>query len=203
MKDNAERQRAGRHVPAVMLFVMAVVVLVGADLAAKTQAFARVAPAAISLSGDWTGRPVIPPHEPVIVIPKVLALHLTANTGAVFGIGKGGRWVFVVFSVVAAAVILTIFARSGARSWVLHLALAAVLAGALGNLYDRLRFGVVRDMVLLFPGVKLPFGWRWPGGAEGLYPWIFNVADVCLVVGLLVLMILMWREERTCRDAKP
>jgi len=56
--------------------------------------------------------------------------------------------------------------------------------------------------VLLFPGVKLPFGWRWPGGAEGLYPWIFNVADICLVAGLCVLVILMWREDSKVKKGR-
>ena len=51
-------------------------------------------------------------------------------------------------------------------------------------------------MLLLFPGVKLPFGWHWPNGSDGLYPWIFNVADACLVIGLFFLMILMYRHER-------
>ena len=45
-------------------------------------------------------------------------------------------------------------------------------------------YDAVRDLFLLFPGVNLPFGWSWPGGARGLYPWIFNAADVYLVLAL-------------------
>jgi signal peptidase II len=156
-----------------------------------------VAGAPAALVRDEAGRLApLPQHEAVILIPKVLALHLTANEGAVFGLGQGGRWIFIVFSIVACAVIAVVFARSKPQSRLLHITLAAILAGALGNLYDRLRYGVVRDMLLLFPGVKLPFGWRWPDGSEGLYPWIFNIADVCLVVGLVILMIIMYRADR-------
>ena len=55
----------------------------------------------------------------------------------------------------------------------------------------------------LFPEVRLPFGLHWPDGSDGLYPWIFNVADVCLVCGLIVLMILMYRHDRAeARAAK-
>ena len=184
------------------MFAVTAAVLLAADLVVKWQAFERVAGQPVALRGGAEGQAAIPAHESVIVVRKLLALHLTANTGAVFGLGKGGRWVFVLFSIVASTVIITVFARSRARSRVLHVVLAMVLAGALGNLYDRLRFGVVRDMVLLFPGVKLPFGWRWPGGAEGLYPWIFNVADICLVAGLCVLVILMWREDSKVKKGR-
>jgi signal peptidase II len=96
----------------------------------------------------------------------------------------------------------TIFARSGARSMFLHVCLALVLAGALGNLYDRIVYGAVRDLLLLFPGVSLPFGWSWPDGSTGLYPWIFNFADVCLVVGLLLLMALSFRHDAAERRAE-
>ena len=181
----------------VVPFLLATVILLSADLLTKSAAFDRVAGEPVSLSRDESGRLApMPAHDAILLIPKVLALHLTANEGAVFGLGRGGRWIFIAFSLIASAVILAVFGRSERRARGLHLALAAVLAGALGNLYDRLRFGVVRDMLLLFPGVKLPFGWHWPNGSDGLYPWIFNVADACLVIGLFFLMILMYRHER-------
>ena len=137
----------------------------------------------------------IPPHPRRVVVPKVLALHLTVNHGAVFGIGQGKRWIFVAFSLVAGIALPWIFARTRRDQWILHLAIAAVLAGALGNLYDRLVHGGVRDMMNLLPGVELPFGLAWPGGATEVYPWIFNVADVCLVVGLGILMVAIYRAD--------
>lgn len=196
---------AGRSRGAILRFAVVFLVVLVGDLVLKQQAFERVAgtPVALERGPDGT-LPPIPAHDAVIVVPKVLALQLTLNRGAVFGLGQGGRWVFVFFSVVAVGVVVTIFTRSRANAIVLHLALAAVLAGALGNLYDRLAVGAVRDMLLLFPGVRLPFGWTWPGGADGLYPWIFNLADVGLVIGLGVLVILSSRSERAeTRPAEP
>jgi signal peptidase II len=194
---NTRKNRAGRHASAVILFVIVAAALLASDLIVKAVSFERVAGTPVVLERDENGQlPPAPPHEAVTVIPKVLALHLTVNKGAVFGLGQGGRWVFIVFSIVASIVLVAVFARSDAKSRILHIALAAVLAGALGNLYDRVMFGAVRDMLLLFPGVKLPFGWRWPDGSDGLYPWIFNVADVCLVLGLIVLMVIMYRHDR-------
>lgn len=195
--SSRDRSGAGRHLPSIALFVVTAALLVAGDLASKSAAFASVAGAPLTLrSGAANDGSVIPAHAPRVIVPRVLALHLTVNRGAVFGLGQGGRWIFIVFSVVATIVIVTIFARSDPRRHVLHLTLAAVLAGALGNLYDRLRFGMVRDLLHLFPDVRLPFGWTWPDGRSCLYPWIFNVADVCLVVGLFVLLALMLRQDR-------
>jgi len=189
--------RAYRHRAAVALFIIATVLLAAADLTVKHFAFRDVAANPVALERDANGQlPPIPPHPSRVLVPKLLALHLTVNEGAVFGLGEGGRWIFVAFTAVAAVVIITTFARSRPHSWILHLTLASILAGAVGNLYDRLVYGVVRDMLWLFPGVDLPFGLHWPDGSAGLYPWIFNVADVCLVVGLIALMAMMWRQDR-------
>jgi signal peptidase II len=192
--------RAGRHQSAVLRFVVVLLVLLAADLAVKSWSYRTVAgqPVQVQRAEDGT-LPPLPRHDSRVVVPRILALHLTLNRGAVFGLAEGGRWIFVAFSIVATGVILVTFSRSRAGAWVLHVTLAAVLAGALGNLYDRLMFGVVRDMFLLFPGVNLPFGWSWPDGSRGLYPWIFNVADVCLVAGLLVLVVITWRTDEASK----
>ncbi|MCH8259484.1 MAG: signal peptidase II, partial [Planctomycetes bacterium] len=80
---------------------------------------------------------------------------------------------------------------------------ALILAGAIGNLYDRVMFGMVRDMLWLFPGVKLPFGLTWPGGgSDELYPWVFNIADASLLVGLGILMLGMYREDKKSAKKK-
>ncbi|NJS15352.1 MAG: hypothetical protein HC788_13065, partial [Sphingopyxis sp.] len=79
--------------------------------------------------------------------------------------------------------------------------LGLVLAGALGNLYDRVVYGAVRDMLHMFPGVELPFGWTWPNGLRDVWPWVFNGADVSLLVGVGVLLmgigngLIMWAQK--------
>lgn len=199
MNDHVDRtpRRAGHHPRAWTVILITALVLLAADLASKTLAFQHVAGEAVPLGRDASGRlPAVPAHEPVPLVPGILSLHLTANEGAVFGLGQGGRWIFICLSVAAIGVIGLVFWRSRPGAVLLHLALGAVLAGALGNLYDRVRFAAVRDMLWLFPGVKLPFGWRWPGGSDDLYPWIFNIADVALLIGVGLLALIMLRGER-------
>jgi lipoprotein signal peptidase len=105
------------------------------------------------------------------VMPRV-------NHGALFGIGQGHKGnangVFAAVSVVAAAgIVLWGTRRHTAREKGLMAALGLILGGTVGNLYDRLVFGGVRDF-LYFYRVE------WP---------VFNVADCCLVVGAALLLV--------------
>lgn len=125
----------------------------------------------------------IPRHEPTVVVPGVLNMQLTLNTGAVFGLGKGQRWLFVVVSLIATVVIFVLVWRSPPGAWAYPIALGMILSGALGNLYDRVRFSAVRDMLHMLP-------------ETGLWPWIFNLADVALVVGVLLVLVLSFWAER-------
>lgn len=71
------------------------------------------------------------------IIPGWLTFRRSLNDGAVFGSFTGYVGVFVAASVAALLFVLYLFARSGRRQYVLHVALGCILAGALGNLYDR------------------------------------------------------------------
>src|SRR6186997_2177769 len=84
-------------------------------------------------------------------LPGWLHFHLTANYGAVFGIGQGQRVVFLAFSV-GAILFLTYLFRASGRQWFYQLILGMLLAGVLGNMYDRMKFGYVRDMIYALPG---------------------------------------------------
>lgn len=186
--DSPVLRRAGQYPRAVVTALLVALVVLGVDLIVKALAFRFVAGAE---------------HEAVGVIPYVLSLKLVENRGAVFGIGQGQRLAFVLVGVVAVIVIVIAFLRSAAHRRFLHVALALILAGALGNLYDRVMFGMVRDMLWLFPGVKLPFGLTWPGsGSDELYPWVFNIADASLLIGLGILMLGMYREDKKSAKKK-
>ncbi len=177
--------RSGR---AVTLFFVVFIAALVADLSLKTWAFAELGPEPVDIPAVLDGIEPLPP-DTVTIVPGVLSLRLTLNTGAVFGMWSGYRSMFIITTAVAIAVVAFFFCTSRERQWVVHTALALVLAGAIGNLYDRWQYHAVRDMLWLFPDVELPLGLSWPGGVRDVYPWIFNIADVALLVGIIALLI--------------
>lgn len=195
--------------------------------------------------------------HPYPLIRGFLSLDRSINFGALFGIGGGMTRVFILASVAAVAFVGYMFATSRRSQWVVHIALALVLAGALGNLYDRL---FIRAAVLIQDGREVGRGMliedhrpeyvkidRIPGGSrqfpitytmEGrngqsngrvllrptavrdfirvdtsintrwtgplpVWPWIFNVADSMLVIGVGLLLILYWRHPALAPKAQP
>ncbi|MCH8822581.1 MAG: signal peptidase II [Planctomycetes bacterium] len=181
-------KRAGNDMKAIIIALVVMFCALGSDLFVKNLAFHNVAGYVVNPND-------IPHHDAVNLIPSILSLKLVANRGAVFGIGQGQRWMFIILGIIAIVVIVTTFLKSAAHRRWMHIALAMILAGALGNLYDRVMIGAVRDMLWLFPGVKLPFGWHWPRGNDELYPWVFNIADMALLFGLGIILIVLWRDD--------
>ena len=105
-----------------------------------------------------------------------MELRTTLNGGAVFGIGKGMSLLFILVSLLAMAFVVYVFMSSDRRHWLMHVALGLILAGAAGNLYDRVfNQGMVRDFIFIMHD----------------WPWIFNVADAMLCIGV-PLLILCW-----------
>jgi signal peptidase II len=169
-----------------------------ADLASKSLAFKYVADVPVTIDRQQvidTGRPgdQIPYHHPVVVIPHVLEFTLVANRGAVFGMGAGQRKVFIGFTILALAFGLLLFATwTRPNEWLAHTALGLLLAGGLGNLYDRAMYACVRDFIHPLPRVELPFGWHYPWGgpsATEIWPYVSNVADLFLIIGIGVLVV--------------
>ena len=169
------------------------------DLVSKWAAFQYIAktPAQIRftdvIAADRLSS-LIPQHEPVAAIPGVLDLTLVLNPGAVFGIGAGQRWLFVTFTAFAALFAVWVFLKwTTARDRLAHFAIGMLLAGGLGNLYDRLRFACVRDFLHPLPGMKLPAGIRWPNGSDEVWPYVSNIADLWLIIGIGLLLVLCWK----------
>ena len=198
--------RAWRSPRAMVIFFLCAAGILAADLWLKDWAFRNVADQPVVLDPARPGQFDIPQSKTWTVVAHTLSLRLSANTGAVFGLGQGNQTVLTLVNIVAAAIIFGVFLRGAAQAWPTHVALAMVLAGAMGNLYDRIQFNAVRDMLWLFPGVKLPFGWNWPGGngesQSWLYPWLFNIADAALVVGVALLLIIMWLADRRLKSSR-
>jgi signal peptidase II len=125
------------------------------------------------------------PDEPVSkfqvpVIPGFLSWSGTWNEGITFGFFKGATEPILVLTALASAAIVLWFVLTRSRSRLLHVALAMILSGAVGNLYDRWTWHKVRDFVLVY--WKDPSIWQWPA---------FNVADSMIVVGV---SLILWNE---------
>lgn len=124
-------------------------------------------------------------HLPEEVIGQWLRWTLTYNTGAAMNlsVGDASRVVFSVIAIGMIAYLFHLYRQSHpAEKWT-PAALGMITAGAFGNLLDRLRHtkGVV-DFIDVGTA-----GWRF---------WTFNVADMGVTVGAVLLAVLMWREER-------
>jgi signal peptidase II len=195
---------AGRSPSAWALLLTILGVGLVTDLVSKSWAFRTVAGQPIDLRyEEVAGNPAyrLPWHEGVRALPwDLLDFRLVLNHGAVFGVGQNRQRLFVLFTIVAASVAIAFFARwTKANARVAHVAIGMILAGGMGNLYDRVMFGAVRDFLHMLPRWNLPGGWRWPNNATPeIFPWIFNVADVLLLGGMAIFMIYAYR-----RDAEP
>lgn len=182
------------------LFMLAVVILGTAiDLGSKTIAFNTLAQAPVAIDRreviDATElQALLPRHEPTVVVPWVLEFKLVLNPGAVFGIGAGKRVFFIVATTLAIAFALFMFARwTGPRNRWAHIAIGLVISGGLGNLYDRVRFACVRDFLHPLPGVEYPFGVSTPWSGREVWPYVSNLADLWLIIGVGVLVVFLWR----------
>lgn len=162
-----------------LLFLTPAVLGIAADLWSKAYAFpAGDLQAYINAvaAGEKVGDPGLRGFDPPsIMIPGVLGFRTTVNYGAVFGVGQHRGWIFILFSILALGAIVWVFATSFRKQRWLHLALGLILGGAIGNLYDRLAYGFVRDFMIFYN-----VSW---------YQYIFNVADVLLCIGVPLLMI--------------
>ncbi len=118
-----------------------------------------------------------------------LRFHLVAwrNTGTIWGLGKDFTAPLVVLRAAAIVLVLYFARRLPPQARLLQVVLGAILAGAIGNLYDNLTQpdGGVRDF-LLFSAMFGDKVWQWPA---------FNVADSCICVGAVTLAILLVRRD--------
>ncbi|UCD74820.1 MAG: signal peptidase II [Phycisphaerales bacterium] len=210
--SDAESTRARRayRCPGAWVVLLTVLCLgLTADLWSKHWAFSTVA-GGMSRAEMEEHNDQVPPQREYrqTALPwGLLDFSLVKNFGAVFGIGPNQRWFFVVFTAFALAAGLFVFGRfTNGRQRLAHVAIGLILAGGGGNLYDRFVFHYVRDFLHMLPDVPLPFGWHWPGGGDGsssgLFPWVFNVADMMLLTGMGLLMLHINRVERRRKRAE-
>jgi signal peptidase II len=110
-----------------------------------------------------------------------IRLTLVWNPGIAYGLFRSDaawpRWALSGFELVV-AVALAIWARRAERPFT-GLSIGLVMGGAIGNLIDRVRYGAVVDFIDV-RGLPLPLGWH--------FPWIFNIADSAITIGIIGLI---------------
>jgi signal peptidase II len=124
--------------------------------------------------------------DPIDVVPGVLTLRFTTNSGGAFSIGQSAPWFFVGVTAVVVAIILATSFRHTSRT--VGASLGLILGGALGNLTDRaIRAPGLRGRVVDFIDFHV-----WP---------VFNVADCAIVVGAILLAWVGFRDRTEQAEA--
>ena len=127
-------------------------------------------------------------YQQVVIIPDYFSWTLAYNTGAAFSFlaDSAGwqRWLFALIAVVVSAVLVVWLKRLGRDDTWLAIALALILGGALGNLYDRIAYGHVIDFIL----VHWQNRWYFPA---------FNFADSAICVGAVMLALDMFKSKKS------
>ena len=146
---------------------------------------------AVVLLADYASKVVVENNlalnttwAPIPELAQFFRFTHVSNTGAAFGLFPSGSSLFAIVAIVVSIFIIIYNQILPARHQLYRVALGLQLGGAVGNLLSRLRLGHVTDF--------LDFG-PWP---------VFNVADLCVVTGVIMLGFLMLTEERR-RSKKP
>ena len=152
---------------------------------------------ALTLALDFGTKVLAQKHltswEPLTIIPDFFNLILVYNTGAAFSLFSGDAESNQGLKMAALALVSMIpfiyfYVKAKPTDRQLLISLGLIWGGALGNIYDRFRWGAVIDFFDLYWG-----NMHWP---------VFNVADIaiCLGAGLFALSILREKPQKTAKD---
>jgi len=153
---------------------------------------AAIATADLLSKAPWSYPTEVPHGRPVFnrgLIEGWLDIRTIWNPGGVWSTKLPGGLLFWGTALAIPMVIVWILAPASARRWETA-AKALILGGAIGNFYDRFRWNAVRDWIDVYFGDV--HGWHWP---------TFNVADMALVGGIGVLLILSFLPEHNPKSA--
>jgi|TARA_A100001518_G_C1205145_1_gene48047 signal peptidase II len=131
-------------------------------------------------------------YQRIEVIPGYFDWTLAYNTGAAFSFLADAagwqRWFFAAIAIVVSVVLVVWLKRLKRHETLLAVALAMVLGGALGNLYDRVVLGHVVDFIL----VHWQSRWFFPA---------FNLADTFITIGAILLALDMFKSDKSVKEA--
>ena len=120
-------------------------------------------------------------HDGMELIKGLVSILYVRNTGAAWGMFEGKMFFFYLITAVAVGTLLYLMFKEKGKSKLLLTAYSLILAGAVGNFIDRIRLGYVVDM-FKFEFIDFP---------------IFNVADICLTIGVIFLFYYVIFKEQS------
>ncbi|KRM87683.1 signal peptidase II [Liquorilactobacillus vini] len=121
----------------------------------------------------------IPLNHSINFIPHFLALAHIRNYGAAWNILTGQRVFFFLITLIALVILGYLFKKTW-QNWIYALGISLMIGGTIGNFIDRIRIGYVVDMFEL-KFINFP---------------VFNVADSALTVGVIILLLAVFRDDR-------
>ncbi|MBQ7227589.1 MAG: signal peptidase II [Clostridia bacterium] len=171
MKFQINKPDKKKYIIQSVVAVLIVAVAIIADLVSKTAVVDACIADGMSATGSY--------HKLATVIEGFFYITYTQNTGGAWSIG-GGSSAFMTIVIILKFIAVTLFLfilffPDSRKNTFFIISLSLIAGGATGNLVDRLAFGYVRDFLSFYP-----FGQSFP---------IFNIADVCLVIGVIMMVV--------------
>lgn len=118
------------------------------------------------------------------VIKGFFRISFVQNRGATFGLFQGATHIITIFATVVMVVLLLIIANKKLKDNFSLFSLSLILSGGLGNIIDRIKLGYVVDMFDFY----------------AIWPYVFNFADCCIVVG--VILLLFYEIKEAIKESK-
>lgn len=129
----------------------------------------------------------------ITIIENVLTLIATENYGGAFSMLSNNTVVLTIFSAIFIVIIVVFDKFCKFQNKLYKVAYSMILSGAIGNLFDRICFGYVRDFIRIdlfdFTGINT----------------VFNFADICITFGVVLMVIFFisyWIKEKKKKDDK-
>ena len=151
-------------------------ILLSAALVGADQWLKAWATANLTLRGEW-----------LPLLGQLLGLRLTHNYGAAWGMLSDHRWVFILVTAIAIVILPIFLYRYRKLHFMFGFSLSLIIGGAIGNMIDRVFLGYVVDF-LEATFIDFP---------------VFNVADICVVCGAIMMFVYIAFIDKTLFADKP
>lgn len=123
-------------------------------------------------------------NEEIKVIPNFFSILYVRNNGAAFSILQNSQILLIIFSIIALYIIYIFLIKNKQLNKISILSISLLIGGIIGNMLDRIIRGYVIDYLSFF---KFP---------------VFNIADICIVIGCLLLILILIKEDKNANNHK-